>query len=89
MLSTYEFHNRKPSITQIKACIKNALKDDARTIEISWGENCLTIQRTGSNPNWYGSGWIKGISGDDLAQELNKAQAQQFVDNHFQFIAIR
>lgn len=88
MLSTFEFHNRKPSIVQVRACIKNALKDNSTIIEILWGENRLYMDQD-SRGVWSGNGWIKGISGYDLAAELNRSQAQKFVDNHFQFIAIR
>lgn len=71
MLCTYEFHNRKPSIKQINACINNALKDNATTIQISWGENRIDIERSYNGAQWLGSGWIRNISGYDIANDLN------------------
>jgi len=71
MLCEYEFHNRKPSIKQINACINNALKDNASMILISWGENRIDIERSYNNQYWTGSGWIKNISGYDIAKGLN------------------
>jgi hypothetical protein len=73
MLCEYEFHNRKPSIKQINACINNALKDNASMILISWGENRIDIERSYNNQYWTGSGWIKNISGYDIAKGLNHA----------------
>jgi len=73
MLYEYEFHNRKPSIKQINACINNALKDNASMILISWGENRIDIERSYNGQYWLGSGWIKGISGSDIAEGLNHA----------------
>jgi hypothetical protein len=73
MLCEYEFHNRKPSIKQINACINNALKDNASMILISWGENRIDIERSYNNQYWTGSGWIKNISGYDIAEGLNNA----------------
>jgi len=71
MLCEYEFHNRKPSIKQINACINNALKDNASMILISWGENRIDIERSFNGTQWLGSGWIKNISGYDIAKGLN------------------
>ena len=71
MLCEYEFHNRKPSIKQINACINNALKDNASMILISWGENRIDIERSFNGTQWLGSGWIKSISGYDIAKGLN------------------
>lgn len=73
MLCEYEFHNRKPSIKQINACINNALKENASMILISWGENRIDIERSYNNQYWTGSGWIKNISGYDIAKGLNHA----------------
>jgi len=73
MLCEYEFHNRKPSIKQINACINNALKDNASMILISWGENRIDIERSYNGQYWLGSGWIKRISGYDIAEGLNHA----------------
>jgi hypothetical protein len=47
-----------------------------------------------SHQQWYGTGWIKEIGGDDIANELNEirkqalAEIKQFKADHFQFIHI-
>lgn len=43
----------------------------------------ITLQRIGYNEHWHGSGWIKGISGYDIAIELNKKHEQKFIRDHF------
>jgi hypothetical protein len=68
----YEFHNRKPSKTQILGCIKNAIKSEGKAISINWCENCLELIWHDRQLQWYGYGFIKSLSGDDIAQELNK-----------------
>lgn len=71
MIYEYDFTGRKPSLSQVIKQVKEGIRQNARVIEVSWGENMITIQRIGYNQNWYGSGWIKGISGHDLAESLN------------------
>ena len=65
-----EFSGRKPSKVQIMAKLKPILKTNETFIQIQWGENWITLEQLASG--WLGSGWIKGLSGDDLARELNK-----------------
>lgn len=67
-----EFTGRKPSKAQINAKLKPLLKAGETFIQIQWGENQITLERFGAHGHWIGSGWIKGISGDDLSKELNK-----------------
>ena len=69
-----EFTGRKPSKVQIMAKIKPALKTGETFIEVQWGENQITLERFGANGYWVGSGWIKALSGDDLAKELNNSE---------------
>ena len=76
MLYEYYFQGRKPSIKQVLKQVAEGTRQNSRVIEISWGENMITIERLGSNGNWYGSGWIKGISGHDIAQDLNAKQTR-------------
>jgi hypothetical protein len=90
-VSEFVFHNRKPSKAQINACIKNAMKDGSKAISISWGENCIELDYHEGNKAWYGSGWIKTIGGNALAQELNRTQktaTTKFMEEHFQLIRI-
>jgi hypothetical protein len=77
-----EFSGRKPSKVQIMAKLKPILKTNETFIQIKWGENWITLEQLASG--WLGSGWIKGLSGDDLARELNKQfNAKQAFDNAF------
>jgi len=37
---------------------------------------------------WIGSGWIKNISGYDIAYKINDAESNKFIKNHFQFVHV-
>ena len=69
--NTYEyyFEGRKPSQSQVKALALKALKQGYGRIEIAWGENMVAIERH-ANGQLYGHGWIKSISGQDMADDL-------------------
>lgn len=77
MTTTFEyyFHGRKPSIKQVMSVLNNAIDCGNTYIDIGWGENCITLQRNPTPFNrmgdWFGSGWIKEISGSDIANQLN------------------
>lgn len=91
MLYEYYFQGRKPSAKQVQKQVAEGIRQNARTIEVSWGENMVTLQRIGNNAQWHGSGWIKGISGYDLAGELNRTQktaTTKFMEEHFQLIRV-
>jgi hypothetical protein len=88
MLYAYYFEGRKPSNKQVLARINEGIKDNARIIEISWGENMITLQNTEFNNEWYGSGWIRNIAGSDLANHINKVYNDKFVREHFQFVHV-
>lgn len=72
----HQFQGRKPSRSQVQAVIRKAISKGAGALEISWGENCLELTLSpnswGGLGSWFGHGWIKDISGDDLARDLNK-----------------
>lgn len=70
----YYFQGRKPSIKQVQKQIDEGIRQNVRAIEISWGENMITLYRIGYNEQWHGNGWIKGISGYDIAEALNRKQ---------------
>jgi hypothetical protein len=74
--NTYEyyFEGRKPSESQVKNLVVKALKQGYGKIEISWGENMIEIERAG-NGQVYGYGWIKNISGQDMADEIHRKEA--------------
>jgi hypothetical protein len=83
-MKNIEFTGRKPSKAQINAKLKPLLKAGETFIQIQWGENQITLERFGTNGHWVGSGWIKGLSGYDLGQELNnQLKAKQAFDNAF------
>ena len=67
----YYFQGRKPSNAQVLKRINEGIRENARVIEISWGENMITLQRIGLNECWHGSGWIRNIAGSDLAVKIN------------------
>ena len=77
-MSTYhfEFTGRKPSKAAVTKVAQRAIKDGHTQIELSWGENWIKLEKdvypyARPNSKWFGHGWIKDISGDDLAQELS------------------
>jgi hypothetical protein len=60
----------KPSRKQVLNKVLAAIRSGASRIEVHWGENCLEFDTTVGI--WYGYGWIKNISGQDMANELNR-----------------
>lgn len=72
MLYEYDFTGRKPSIVQVKKQISEGIRQNCRMIQISWGENRIDLERSYNGQFWLGSGWIKNISGYDIAEGLNK-----------------
>lgn len=83
MLYDYYFEGRKPSIKQVLKQVQEGIRQNARVIEVSWGENMVTLQRLQTSKDWHGSGWIKGISGYDIAKDLN---ARQDAKEHVQLL---
>jgi len=65
MLGEMEFKGRKPSKTQVMKQVRILIAEGCTTIYISWGENRLDFEKF--NGYWHGSGWIRGISGADIA----------------------
>ncbi len=70
-VTTFEFHNRKPSEVQIVACIKNAIKTEQFAFDVCWGENRLTFDYQPARKHLQGRGWIKNLCGDFIAKEFN------------------
>lgn len=64
-----EFTGKKPSKKQVLAKVGFLVDTGATLIEVYWGENSLTFDKF--NNQWYGWGWIKDISGADIADQLN------------------
>lgn len=71
MLYEYDFTGRKPSIKQVLKQVKEGMRQNCRIILVSWGENRIDIERAYNGAQWLGSGWIKNISGYDIAKDLN------------------
>lgn len=70
----FAFSGRKPSVAQVTKKVKEGVKSGADIIDVWWGENTITIEKstfTSGQNHWFGYGWIKGISGSDLAHSLN------------------
>jgi hypothetical protein len=65
------FTGRKPSKKQVFSKVYSRVLQ----IEVYWGENGLTLDL--NNGNWYGWGWIKDISADDIAKEINSKQTNK------------
>lgn len=89
----YEYYfdatKRKPSNAQVLKKINEGINEGNDYIEISWGENMITLEKqliNGKREAWYGSGWIRNISGSDLASKINEAKQSKFISDHFQFI---
>lgn len=73
MIYDHYFDGRKPSKIQVIQCIKRGLSQGFSEFEISWGENWVTLEKGRAGPNtWHGHGWIKNISGSDLADQFNQ-----------------
>ena len=86
-----EYKNRKPSRAVIMRTLAEYLKKGGKCFSITWGENWIDLDYHPNQEQWYGNGWIKDISGDDLANELNdirKQAKEQFIKEHFQFVRV-
>lgn len=75
----YEFYfeGRRPSKAQLQKHIKQALLKNEHSIELSWGENMIQLEKQRINNTWVGWGWMKNISGDDLAKWMNENFVQR------------
>ena len=63
------FTGRKPSEKQVFAKVYARVLQGFTLIEVYWGENGFTLDL--NNGKWYGFGWIKNISADDIAKKIN------------------
>jgi hypothetical protein len=71
-----EFKNRKPSKAVIMRTLAEYLKQGGKAFSITWGENWIDLSWHSTYKTWHGNGWIKEISGDDIAKELNTIRKQ-------------
>lgn len=70
----YNFTGRKPSNAQVLKKINEAINNGEDLIELYWGENSITLDKQRINGMWNGWGWIRNISGADLATKINSVQ---------------
>lgn len=63
-------YTKKPSVTTIKATVRKAVKAGETFIQLTWGENQITIEKT--RFGWFGGGWIGRNGGQDLANEIHR-----------------
>jgi len=66
----YGFEGRCPSKAQVTKIAKIGMQSGATHLSIWWGENMIEMDKE-RNDQWYGNGWIRSISGQDLAEELS------------------
>ena len=67
----YVFKGNKPSNAQLLKKINEAINNGEDLIELYWGENSITLDKQRINGIWCGWGWIRNISGADLATKIN------------------
>lgn len=90
-------YTKKPSITVLRAAIKQAAKLGETNISLIWGENVIAIEYYANRDKWSGNGWIGRNGGFDLANELNirasfdrqLGDPVQFMRDHFQIVHIK
>ncbi len=69
-MTTQHEYTSKPSITTLRAAIRRAADRGSDFIQLTWGENQITVER--SAYGWTGHGWIGRNGGQDLAAEIAK-----------------
>jgi hypothetical protein len=65
----YGFEGKCPAKSQVSKVARAGMQSGASKIEIWWGENMIELEKA-YNGLWFGRGWIRSISGQDLAEEL-------------------
>jgi hypothetical protein len=68
-----EFHGNKPSLAMVTKAVKLGIKTGTDEITIFWGENSIELEKSprfNFDGLWFGRGWIKNISGHDIAETL-------------------
>jgi hypothetical protein len=68
MITKHEY-TRKPSMATLRAALRRAMDQGSDSVQLTWGENEITVERT--QYGWIGYGWIGRSGGDDLARSLN------------------
>ena len=65
-------YTNKPSAPTLRAAIRKAVAAGKTWIQLTWGENQITIERGAWG--WSGHGWIARNGGQDIANELNQQE---------------
>lgn len=68
-------YTKKPSGPTLRAAIRKALAAGETWLQLTWGENQITIERTARGLT--GQGWIGRHGGQDLAAAAQAAQAAE------------
>jgi hypothetical protein len=92
-IKTIDFPKNKPSKAAVLKAVKAAIKQGYKAITVSWGENSIDLN---INPHsyageWYGYGWIRDISGDDIAKGLSRqgdTKTTEFMRQHFNLLGV-
>jgi hypothetical protein len=84
------FDGYKPSYAKVMRAVGVEISKGHTDIALHWGESSIDLYFDHRVKQWFGSGWIKDISGQDIAGELNeiRSEAQQFIKEHFIFINV-
>ena len=76
MIIQHDYIN-KPSIVTLRAALRKAAAQGGDFIQLTWGENQITVERTAYG--WTGHGWIGRNGGQDLANEIALAERKKTV----------
>ena len=63
-------YTHKPSIVTLRAALRKAIARGGDFIQLTWGENQITVERTPYG--WTGRGWIGKNGGQDLINYLTR-----------------
>jgi hypothetical protein len=63
-------YTNKPSVTTLRAAIVKAVNAGETWVQLTWGENQITIER--GPYGWMGRGWIGKNGGQDLINYLTR-----------------
>jgi len=63
-------YTNKPSVTTLRAAIIKAAKAGDTWVQLTWGENQITAEKT--DWGWIGRGWIGKNGGQDLVDKLTR-----------------
>lgn len=80
MTYEYSFNGRKPSNQQVLKQVNHAINSGHDLIEINWGENSINLRYWEGAKQWHGIGWIRNISGADIATKINQVEHKRILN---------